>query len=89
MKYGEDPKATLLRELQEELGGYIVHIGNIIHAQSNIYVDGTQYLVLFYKCRMHPEFAPDGCAWFRKQDTVRLDCLPGTNEVLDKIFQQK
>ena len=82
MEYEEDPKATLLRELQEELGGYVVRIEDIIHAQSNIYVDGTQYLVLFYKCYMHPEFAPDGCEWFRKQDISGLDCLPGTNEVL-------
>lgn len=88
MEYGEDPKATLIRELQEELGGYIVRVGDIIHAQCNIYVSGTQYLVLFYKCRMHPKFAPDGCEWFRKQDVAGIDCLPGTQEVLKKIFQQ-
>lgn len=87
MEYGETPEQSLRRELGEELNGIIVQVNSLIHAQTNIYKDGTHYLVLFYECQTSYESEPEGCEYFREQDLEGLDCLPGTYEVLNKIFQ--
>ncbi len=85
MEYGETPQQTAEREVREELG-IIVSVFGLIHAQTNIYSDGKHYLVLFYECHTSYETAPDGCEYFREKDLIGLDWLPGTSEVIHKIF---
>ena len=89
MEYGETPEQTLRREIGEELGGIIITVFGLLHAQTNIYKDGVHYLVLFYRCHTSYDPAPDGCEYFRRQDLVGLDCLPGTAEVIRKIFTDR
>lgn len=87
MEYGENPEQALEREIREELH-IILQVNKLLHAQTNIYQDGKHYLVLFYECHTNYGSEPEGCEYFRKQDLKGLDCLPGTYEVLNKIFQQ-
>lgn len=90
MDYGETPEQALYREIGEELGGVILRVGKLIHAQTNIYLDGRHYLVLFYECSTSYEPAPEGCEYFRREDIEGLkglDCLPGTFEVIKKIVE--
>ena len=88
MEYGETPEQALNREIGEEMGGIIIQVNRLLHAQTNIYKDGTHYLVLFYECQTNYKSEPDGCKYFHKQDIEGLDCFPGTYEVLSKIFQR-
>lgn len=85
MKHGETPEQALHREIREELGGVIIHIGRLLYAQTNIYKDGKHYLVLFYECSTGYEPAPGGCEYFRRDDIGGLECLPGTHEVVGRI----
>lgn len=86
MKYRETPEQTLRREIGEELNGITIQVNNLLYAQTNIYADGRHYLVLFYECQTSYEPTPEGCQYFREQDLVERNCLPGTLEVVRRIF---
>jgi len=85
MKYGETPEQALEREIREELGGIIIQVNRLIHAQTNIYADGKHYLVLYYECQTSYEATPDGCRWFDPKDIDPADCLPGTCEAVREL----
>lgn len=87
VEYGENPEQALEREIREELGGLRLTIRRIVDAQANIYADGTQYLVLYYECTVHPSYPyfPAGCRWVDPADIKTIDCLSGTYEALYKM----
>ncbi len=87
IEYGETPEQALRRELREELRRDFT-IKKLLYAQTNVYNDRTHYLVLFYECLWHHAPAPDGCKWFAPDEIAKMDCLPGTYEVIDYILKE-
>lgn len=88
MEYGETPESALEREIGEELGGVIIQVNRLIYAQTNIYADHRHYLVLFYECQTGSELAPGDCKYFAPEVALRLDCLPGTYEVIRRVLME-
>ncbi len=84
IKYGEDPKQALEREIREELG-IIISVLRLLHAQSNIYSSRKHYLVLYYQCQTNHKHILDGCRWVRLGDIGKLPTLPGTREAAEKV----
>ena len=89
IEYGETIEGALQREINEELGGLTIVVGQLIHAQINSYLSGS-YLVLYYICHTgYKHTEPDGCKYFTPDQIMRLDCLPGTGSVIFKLVGKK
>lgn len=86
IEYGETPEQALKREILEELG-VPVWVGKPLYAQTNIYADKKHYLVLFYICRINQVSPPSGCEWYSPKDIGKVDCLPGTLEVVKLLLK--
>lgn len=79
VRFGEDPRACLAREIREELGAAI-EVGPLFTVASHVY-DGDRHVILIvYRCRLlSGEPRPLACqaiAWIRPGQLPEFDLAP-------------
>lgn len=87
---GEDPIASLHREIEEEIGVRI-RIGEIIEVVHHVYHNGT-FLILAYLCELiegeirHLEVA-DHC-WIDPEQASQYNLLPADQPIIDAVVRR-
>lgn len=95
IKYGEDPKQALRRELIEELDLKQVEIGEIVDAWSFVSTHKHHFIVLIYKCEtLQKEFKKTDSEYLEYRfvpfsEIEKLDMRQEYKDSIRKIFDQK
>ena len=88
VKYGEDPRDCLVREIKEELNCEI-RVDSILDASSFVYPDSLHFVVLFFKCRLsqgEPEpKRHDEVKWVRLSDLEEYEFLAADRPIIERL----
>lgn len=91
VRFGEEPSACLVREIQEELG-VTIEVGSLFSVENQVYGD-RQIILLVYRCRLTTgEPRPLDCqaiAWVRPHQLAGYDLAAADRRVATKLTGEK
>lgn len=92
VRFGEDPRACLAREIQEELGATVA-VGPLFTVASHVY-DGDRHVILIvYRCRLvagQPRpLACQAIAWVRPDQLPAFDLAPPDRVVAAALMAEE
>lgn len=91
MKDGEDPKASLRRELAEELN-ISADVGSEIHQQVWKYSDGGEFEIHFFSVKAYSgepkNLVFDEIRWVSPQALIELDLLEGSRALASLLVKK-
>jgi len=95
---GEDPEDAVIREVKEETGYDVEVISLIPHMISPRWKTKemtVQLIIASYRCRLKDgkinlqDHGVMDVKWFKPSDVLKLECLPGTHEMMHIYLKSK